>query len=213
MKSLRRFVACSLHCIATLPLLVCCGGDSDSDPGGDGSQTADAASGTDASTDSGATTDAGTSTDVGTEPNGVTSTLVAVGCSAAFAADRVMVHYNTSLGLVFTDADSPYTVRGSISFDFPSGFTGPIPNPYSWVDSGIHKEVAVTDQAFTTWGNHCWKNGESPTGGSATIELIDGPKGIVRASFHGFQVRNCINQSATCTLTGTIESSETGIFE
>jgi len=147
------------------------------------------------------------------EVDGVTSTLVAVGCQAAFSSDRVLVHYNTSLGIVFTDPDSPYTIRGSISFDFPSTFTGSIPNPYSWVDSGVHKEVAITDESYTTWGNHCWKTGDSPSGGSATIEVIDGSQGVVRASFDGFQLRNCINQNATCTLTGSIESADTGVFE
>ena len=143
---------------------------------------------------------------------GVTSTLVASGCSASFVAGRVLVHYNTSLGIIFTDAKSPYAVRGTLSLGFPVGFTGAIPNPYSWVASGVHKEVAVTDKAYVTWGNHCWKPGESPTGGSATIDVIDGPQGIARVTFHAFQLRNCIDHSATCTLNGTVETQGTGTY-
>ena len=45
------------------------------------------------------------------------------------------------------------------------------------------------------------------------FDVIDGPAGIVRATFQGFQLRHCINQSATCTLTGTIETNGTGVFE
>ena len=166
----------------------------------------------DAATDGGSTADAGSSaTDAGS--GGVTSTLVASGCPAVFSSSRVMVHYNTSLGIVFTEPTSPYSVQGTISFDFPSTFTGAVPNPYSWVESGVHKEVAVTDTSYTTWGNHCWQVGDSPTGGSATIDVINGPAGIVRATFQGFQLRRCIDQSSTCTLTGTIESTGTGVFE
>lgn len=191
------------------PLLLSCGDpQSSGDP--DAAQERDASVGVDAGPRDAALTDASGPPDAG---GGVISTLVATGCPAALSSGRVIVHYNTSLGIAFTDPDSPYALRGTLSFDFPSTFTGPIPNPYSWVESGIHKEVAVTDTAYTTWGNHCWQTGDSPTGGSASIEVINGPAGVVRATFQGFQLRNCVSQSATCTLTGSIESSGTGVFE
>ncbi len=189
------------------------GDDVDASSSPDGSIAWDAALAGDAGSgrDAGAGGDAGATVDAG--GGQVTSTLVATGCSAQFSSSRVMVHYNTALGVVFTDPTSPYTVQGTISFDFPSTFTGAVPNPYSWVESGVHKEVAVTDTSYTTWGNHCWAVGDNPTGGSATIEVIDGPAGIVRATFQDFQLRNCVTQSSTCTLSGTVETTGTGVFE
>ncbi|MDY0002264.1 MAG: hypothetical protein RBU30_13285 [Polyangia bacterium] len=197
-----------------LPLPSCGDDHGGQDP--DASQSRDSGAGADAqlpdatSADS-AAPDASHPADAGGQ--GVTSTLVASGCPATLSSSRVIVHYNTSLGITFTDPDSPYSVRGTISFDFPSTFTGEIPNPYSWVESGIHKEVAVTDSAYTTWGNHCWPMGETPSGGSGTISLVNGPSGVVRATFQGFQLRNCVSQSSTCSLTGSIESAGTGVFE
>ncbi|MFH2010080.1 MAG: hypothetical protein ABI333_26015 [bacterium] len=202
--------------IALTLVLFACGGDptgDDVDAGGaqDAQSPRDGQLASDAHAADAGAADGSTGNDAGA--GAVTSTLTAAGCQAEFSSSRVLVHYNTSLGIVFTDPDVPYAVRGTISFDFPSTFTGVVPNPYSWVDSGIHKEVAVTDTAYTTWGNHCWAVGDVPTGGSATIDVINGPAGIVRATFQGFQLRHCINQAATCTLTGTIETHGTGVFE
>jgi len=189
------------------------GDDRDASSSSDGSVALDAGATGDAGSarDAGSGRDAGATVDAG--GGQVSSTLVATGCAAQFSSSRVMVHYNTALGVVFTDPTSPYSVQGTISFDFPSTFTGAIPNPYSWVESGVHKEVAVTDTAYTTWGNHCWAVGDSPTGGSATLEVIDGPAGIVRVTFQDFQLRNCVTQSSTCTLSGSLETSGTGVFE
>lgn len=196
--------------LSLVALTLSCGGQ-----GGGGAPDAatrhDAAIGVDAARHDAAADDASSPADAGGP--GVTSTLVATGCPATLTSSRVMVHYNTSLGIVFTDPESPYAVRGTLSFDFPTTFTGAVPNPYSWVESGIHKEVALTDSAYTTWGNHCWRTGETPTGGSATITAINGPEGVVRATFQGFELRNCVTQNTTCTLSGTIESSGTGVFE
>lgn len=141
---------------------------------------------------------------------GVTSTLT-ISCDGELQG-RSIVNFNTNLGIAFTDPELPFTSRGSISFDFPSGFSGTVENP-ELVDDGPRHTLAITDRAFTTYGNHCWTFGTEPQPGSATIDEWRPTEGIVRATFVDFPVRNCVSMSDTCVINGAIETSGEGTFE
>ncbi|MEM9302239.1 MAG: hypothetical protein AAGE01_09030 [Pseudomonadota bacterium] len=145
--------------------------------------------------------------------DGVISSLATSGCETTFSTDRAMVHFNTSLGIMFTDPAPSFKLNGTIGFDFPPGFSGEIPNPDSRSESGVTTSRSITDNDHASWGNFCWKYGEGATGGSAHIESIDGPAGIVRAVFDNFQLADCETHGVVCTLTGVIESRGTGVFE
>ena len=122
------------------------------------------------------------------------------------------MNYNSNLGIAFTDGSPAFTPRGSISFDFPSGFSGSIDNP-EIVGDGPRHTLAITTSDFTTYGNHCWPFGTAPRGGSATIEEWRPNDGVVRATFSGVPLNNCVTMSDSCQLDGTIETTGEGVFE
>lgn len=167
--------------------------------------------------DAGAPRDAGPVPDTGPTPDaagtdaggGVTSTLT-ITCDGELAG-RVIVNYNTALQIAFTDPVSPFTSRGSISFDFPSGFTGPIANP-EVVDDGPRHTLAITDRAFTTYGNHCWPVGTTLES-VGTIEEWRPSEGVVRATFSNMPLNDCASMTTTCYLSGTIATTGTGVFD
>ena len=140
----------------------------------------------------------------------VISTLT-VSCDAELQG-RAIVNFNTNLGIAFTDSASPFTSRGSISFDFPSGFSGRVDNP-EIVDGGPRHTLAITDRSFTTYGNHCWTFGTAPQPGSATIDAWRPTEGVVRATFVDFPVRNCVSMADTCVINGSIETPGEGVFD
>lgn len=141
---------------------------------------------------------------------GVSSTLT-IDCDGELRG-RAIVNFNTNLGIAFTDPDTPFTSRGSISFDFPSGFSGAVDNP-EIVGDGPRHTLAITDRSFTTYGNHCWMFGTEPRPGSATIDEWRPTEGIVRARFTDFPVRNCVSMSDTCVINGMIETTGEGVFD
>lgn len=159
--------------------------------------------------DTGPIPDGGGGTDAG-GGGGVTSTLT-ITCDGELQG-RVIVNYNTALQIAFTDPVSPFASRGSISFDFPSGFSGPIANP-EVVDSGPRHTLAITDRAFTTYGNHCWPVGTPTLGGVATIDEWRPSEGVVRATFLDVELNDCVSMTSTCLLNGAIETSGTGVFD
>lgn len=141
---------------------------------------------------------------------GVTSTLT-ISCDGELQG-RAIVNFNTNLGIAFTDPEIPFTSRGSISFDFPSGFSGSVDNP-EIVGDGPRHTLAITDRSFTTYGNHCWPFGSEAQPGSATIMEWRPTDGVVRASFTDFPVRNCVSMSDTCVINGMIETTGEGVFD
>ena len=185
-----------------LGLVVACGDD---DRMGTDAAVADVpgvdAPGTDASLDA-SDDDAG--------GGGVTSTLT-ITCDGELQG-RAIVNFNTNLGIAFTDPELPFGSRGSISFDFPSGFSGSVDNP-EIVGDGPRHTLAITDRSFTTYGNHCWAFGTEAQPGSATIAEWRPTEGIVRASFVDFPVRNCVSMADTCVINGMIETTGEGTFE
>ena len=141
---------------------------------------------------------------------GVTSTLT-ITCDGELQG-RAIVNFNTNLGIAFTDPELPFGSRGSISFDFPSGFSGSVGNP-EIVGDGPRHTLAITDRSFTTYGNHCWAFGTEAQPGSATISEWRPTDGVVRASFVDFPVRNCVSMADTCVINGMIETTGEGTFE
>jgi hypothetical protein len=141
----------------------------------------------------------------------VTSTLV-VTCDAELTG-RAIVNWNTNLGVAFTDPGSPYSARGSIAFEFPSGFSGTIDNPEDYDPDGPRHIVAITDRAYTLYGNHCWEYGTPPVGGRGVIEQWRPTEGIVRASFEDFPLQNCVSRAGECFLSGMIETTGEGVFD
>lgn len=158
--------------------------------------------------DTGPTPDAGGGSDAG-GGGGVTSTLT-ITCDGELAG-RVIVNYNTALQIAFTDPVSPFTSRGSISFDFPSGFSGPIANP-EVVDGGPRHTLAITDRAFTTYGNHCWPTGTT-LDATGEIEEWRPSEGVVRASFSNMPLNDCVSMTTACFLNGSIETTGIGVFD
>lgn len=148
--------------------------------------------------------------DAGPGGGGLTSTLQ-ITCGGQLQG-RAIVNYNTNLGVAFTDGAPALTPRGSISFDFPSGFTGAIDNP-EIVDGGPRHTLAITTSDFTTYGNHCWPVGTPARSGSATIEVWRPNEGVVRATFTNVELNNCVTMSDSCVLNGTIETTGEGVFE
>lgn len=177
-------------------------------PGVDGGPGFDAG---DTDTDAGpGGSDAGAGTDAGGGGGGLTSTLT-ITCNGQLQG-RAIVNYNSNLGIAFTDGAPAFTPRGSISFDFPSGFSGTIDNP-EIVGDGPRHTLAITTSDFTTYGNHCWPFGTAPRGGSATIQEWRPNDGVVRATFSGVPLNNCVTMSDSCQLDGTIETTGEGVFE
>ena len=142
--------------------------------------------------------------DSGSPAGGVTSSLT-ITCDGALTG-RAIVNFNGgTLGVAFTDPESPFTSRGSISFGFPAGFSGPIANP-EIVDGGPRHTLAITDRAFTTYGNHCWPVPTDPQSGAARIDEW-------RPSVTDVPLRNCVSMSDTCVLDGVIETTGQGVFD
>ncbi len=141
---------------------------------------------------------------------GITSTLT-ISCAGQLQG-RAVVHWNTNLGIAFTDAAIPYTFRGSISFDFPSEFTGAIDNPENYDPDFPRHTLAVVDQGYTTYGNHCYPFGTAPQAGTGTIYAFHPSEGIVRATFNNMPLANCVG-GGVCLLSGTIETTGQGVFE
>lgn len=153
----------------------------------------------------------GGSTDSGGGGGSRVRSTLRVSCDGMMSG-RVIVHYNTHLALIFTDPEIPYTSRGTIGFDFPSGFSGPVENPERYEPGRTRYTLSVTDRYFTTYGNHCWPFGTADRSGSAYIEEIRPSEGVVRARFENFEVMNCPSMRGTCVINGEVESEERGIF-
>ena len=126
---------------------------------------------------------------------------------------RAIVNWNTNLGISFTDYAPTYSVRGAISFEFPTGFTGAVANPENYEPGGPRHIVAVTDRGFTLHGNHCWEFGTPPRSGSGVIEEWRPNDGVVRATFSDFPVQNCVSGAPPCTISGSISTTGEGVFE
>lgn len=131
--------------------------------------------------------------------------------SCATLQGRAIVHHNGNLGISFTEAEPPYTFRGSVQFDLPDGYTGAVPDPEAWDGSSARRVVAMTTRAFELHGNHCWM-GVQPPAGTLVIETYRPASGIVKATFSGFALRSCTGPSI-CTITGSIATTGTGVFE
>lgn len=138
---------------------------------------------------------------------GLTSTLTA---SCATLQGRAIVNDNGNLGIAFTDDGS--TFIGSVQFQLPDGFAGPIPDPESWDGQSDRKVVAVTSPSYELHGNHCWPTGASPSGGGVVIETWQPHQGIVKATFTALVLHSCTG-AEVCTVDGTIETTGTGTFD
>ena len=187
--------------------------DQDAEPDGDADSDIDADLDVDEDGEGGGDADVDVDVDVDGDGDGdgVASTLV-VTCDAELSG-RAIVDWNTNLGISFTDNAPTYSVRGSISFEFPPGFTGVVDNPENYEPGGPRHVVAVTDRSFTLHGNHCWEDGTPPRTGSGFIEEWRPNEGVVRATFTDFPLQNCVIGSAPCSITGTIETTGEGVFE
>lgn len=125
---------------------------------------------------------------------------------------RAIVNENGNLGVAFTDDSSPYTFRGSVSLELPSNFSGSIPNPEGWDGSSARLVVAVVDQGFTTFGNHCWFNRPDLSGGTAVVTDYRPQSGIMDVSFSGYVLANC-NGGGTCTVNGSVRTEGEGVYD
>lgn len=139
--------------------------------------------------------------------SGLKSTLTA---SCATLQGRAIVNDNGNLGIAFTDDVS--TFIGSLQFQLPDGFAGPIPDPESWDGQSDRKVVAVTSPSYELHGNHCWPTGDAPTGGSVVIETWKPDRGIVKATFTALALHSCTG-GEVCTVDGTLETTGTGVFD
>jgi hypothetical protein len=140
--------------------------------------------------------------------NALMSTLTS---SCGTLQGRALVNYNGNLGIAFTIADSPYTFLGSVSFELPDGFTGSVPDPEHWDGMSDREVVAVSSPSYETFGNHCWFSGQ-PSGGSVVVTDFRPNQGIVKATFNGLQLKSCVG-SSTCTVSGSIETTGSGVFD
>lgn len=138
------------------------------------------------------------------------STLTA---TCATLQGRAIVSTNGDLGVSFTDGGDGYSLRGTIQWELPAGFSGGVPNPEHWDGSSERMIVAVTTASYSLYGNHCWFGGSAPPQpGTATISAYDPSSGVVRAAFSNYALHSCTGGD-TCTLNGSIETSGQGVFE
>ena len=149
----------------------------------------------------GSGTGSGSGSGTGSADDNVISTLTS---PCATLQGRALVSNNGNFGIAFTDADSPYTFRGSVQFQLPDGFTGAAPDPESWDGESDRHVVAMTTAGFDLHGNHCWSTSQ-PSGGSLVIEKFQPHAGIVKATFSAFALHSCTD-ATVCTVSGSIET-------
>jgi len=192
----------------TVLLLGACGGgggeDDDANP-----TAADGGVGVDGAPSSLDAGDVSDSPDAGPQSSGLSSTLTS---DCATLQGRAVVNVNGNLGISFTDADSPFTFRGSLQFELASNFSGTIPNPENWDGSSARQIVAMTTSEFALHGNHCWFQNDASPAGSVSILDYQPSAGIVKAEFTALRLRSCVGESV-CTISGTIETTGQGVFE
>ncbi len=116
----------------------------------------------------------------------------------------------SSLGIIFVDPDT-YALRPNVSFDLPEGVSGSVPNPEDYDPDLPRHTIALVDASNETFGNHCWPCDDKRPHGSLSVETIRPADGIVRATFEAYVLNSCTGD-ATCALTGTVETTEAGVF-